>query len=248
MNAAFAGRGPAPAAVAAPTHVALIMDGNGRWARARGLPRAEGHRAGAEAAVRAVNACREFGVRYLTLFAFSTENWGRPAEEVGELLDLFRARLDAIDENMPPGVRLRFVGDRVPFDPSLRGLMEAVERRTGGGGDLLLSVAVNYGGRTEIVQAVRRLARRAANGELDPEEIDEAVFAGELSAGGVPDPDLVIRTAGEQRLSNFLLWQSAYAELVFLDRLWPDFDRAALVEAFEAFAARERRFGRVGAA
>ncbi len=236
-----------PSTALLPKHIAVIMDGNGRWAQARGLPRAAGHRAGVEAARRAVDGCLEHGIRYLTLFAFSTENWCRPQGEIGELLELFRTRLESLGDNIPSGVRVRFVGDRSSLDLRLRRLMEGTEERESGRERLLVSVALNYGGRSEIVEAARRLAQRAAKGEIDPARIDEQMFASELSAAGVPDPDLVVRTAGEQRLSNFLLWQSAYSELVFLDCFWPEFDQEFLAMALGLFAQRERRYGGVPA-
>ena len=228
-----------------PAHVALIMDGNGRWARERDLPRREGHRAGAEAARGAVEASLEFGIRYLTLFAFSTENWHRPAPEVHELLDLFRAWLRPSRSRLPERARIRFVGARGRFDDELQHSMARIEGREVEEERLLVSVALNYGGRREIVDAARGLAARAQAGELKPSDIDENVFMAELNTAGVPDPDLVVRTAGEKRLSNFLLWQSAYSELVFLDCYWPDFGRETLKLALDDFARRERRFGAV---
>lgn len=229
---------------AVPAHVAIIMDGNGRWAQARGMSRAAGHREGVKAARAAIEACLEFGIRYLTLFAFSTENWNRPAREIGDLWKLFRAQFDSVGTDIPEGVRVRFVGERDRLDAELRRLMRKAESRPAAEPErLLVSVAINYGGRHEITTAARRLAEKAASGELLPSDIDEATFAGELMAGGVPDPDLVIRTAGEQRISNFLLWQTAYAEFVSMECLWPEFDQAAMRTALATYAQRERRFG-----
>ena len=224
------------------------MDGNGRWARARGLPRSAGHRAGAEAAQRAVDACLAAGIPFTTFFALSTENWRRPPAEIGGILSLLRERLDRVWESAPDGVRIRFVGDRTRLDGGLRRRMREVEARTSGGDRMLVSVAVGYSGRSDILAAARALAGRAARGELSPDAIDEAMFAGQLETHGAPDPDLVIRTGGEFRLSNFLLWQSAYAEFLSLDCHWPDFDAPALERALDAYALRERRFGGTGPA
>jgi undecaprenyl diphosphate synthase len=230
----------------APRHVAIVMDGNGRWAARRGLPRLEGHRRGAEAVRRVVEACPDLGVRTLTLFAFSTENWRRPAAEVHGLMTLFRRylRRDAA-ELAEKGVRVRFIGDRAPLDQDIRALMAGLEAQTAHGEKLTVVIAVNYGGRADIVRAARRLAADVASGDRAVGDIDEASLAQALDTGGVPDPDLVIRTSGEQRVSNFLLWQAAYAEFVFAPEFWPDFDRAAFERALSAYGARERRFGAV---
>jgi undecaprenyl diphosphate synthase len=230
----------------APRHVAIVMDGNGRWAARRGLPRLEGHRQGAEAVRRVVEACPDLGVETLTLFAFSTENWRRPAGEIHGLMTLFRRylRRDAA-ELAEKGVRVRFIGDRGPLDADIRAMMESLEARTAHGERLTVVIAVNYGGRADIMRAARRLAEEAVRGERDPGTIDEAAIARALDTGDAPDPDLVIRTSGEQRISNFLLWQAAYAEFVFVPELWPDFDRAAFERALSAYGARERRFGAV---
>lgn len=227
-----------------PRHVAIVMDGNGRWAARRGLPRLEGHRRGAEAVRRVVEACPDLGVDTLTLFAFSTENWRRPSHEVQGLMTLFRRylRRDAA-ELAEKGVRLRFIGDRAPLDADIRSLMASVEAQTAGGERLTVIIAVNYGGRADIACAARRLAADVASGALAPEAIDEGALDRALSTAGAPDPDLVIRTSGEQRISNFLLWQAAYAEFVFAPELWPDFDRAAFERALSAYGARERRYG-----
>ena len=236
-----------------PVHVAIIMDGNGRWAQARSRPRHSGHREGVKAVRRIVEAAGERGLRYLTLFAFSSENWRRPAEEVGTLMSLFVEALQReIDDLHRNGVKLRFVGALEQLSPKLRERMRAAEELTARNEGLTLIVAVAYGGRWDIVHAARRLAGRVRDGDLDPEAIDESRFAGALSLAGVPDPDLLIRTGGEQRISNFLLWNLAYAELWFSDSYWPDFDAAALDRALAFYSARQRRYGctaeQVGAA
>jgi undecaprenyl diphosphate synthase len=232
-----------------PLHVGVIMDGNGRWAAARGLPRFEGHRRGVEALRRTVRAASELGVRYLTVYSFSSENWTRPAQEISELMSLLkifiRGDLKTLHES---GVKIRVVGQRDNLKPDIVALLEEAEQRTRDNDKLDLLVAFNYGARQEIVEAARALARDAAAGRLKPEDIDEALFASKLQTAGAPDPDLIIRTSGEMRLSNFLMWQAAYSELVFLPIYWPDFDRGALQSAIESFRARERRFGGVGAA
>jgi undecaprenyl diphosphate synthase len=231
-----------------PRHVAVIMDGNGRWAEQRRRPRTVGHRAGA----RAVNVCIDFclreGIQALTLFAFSSENWNRPREEVGALMRLFLNALDReVDELHRRGVRLRFIGERSQFSPVIRERMAAAEALTAGNAALELTIAASYGGRWDIAQAARRLAEQVAAGTLAPAEIDESRFARELSLAELPEPDLFIRTGGEQRISNFLLWQMAYTELWFTDTLWPDLSEDTLRAALADFAARERRFGLTGA-
>ena len=236
---------PATAAGPMPRHVAIIMDGNGRWAQRRGLPRPAGHQAGAEAVRRVVEESVRLGVRVLTLFAFSSENWRRPRHEVSLLMDLFfRALKRELPRLKANGVRLRIIGDRTAFSDRLQQRMGDAETATAGGDRLLLQVAANYGGRWDITQAARALARAVRARELDPEAIDEDRFAAALSFADAGDPDLLIRTGGEQRLSNFLLWQSAYTELCFTDTLWPDFDAAAYAQVLQAFAGRQRRFGR----
>jgi undecaprenyl diphosphate synthase len=237
---------PAPAPETGPRHVAIIMDGNGRWATRRGLSRLVGHKRGVEAVRRIVEASPDLGVEYLTIFAFSTENWKRSEEEVGGLMHLFRLyiRKEAAELDRQ-GVRVRFIGDREALDPELRKLMNGLEARTAENGRLNLTVALNYGGRDEIAAAARRLAEAAARGEIDPAEIDEDRFAGFLYTDGLPDPDLVIRTSGEMRVSNFLTWQSAYSEYVFVDECWPDFTPEVFAHALGAFGARECRFGAV---
>ncbi len=230
---------------AAPAHVAIIMDGNGRWARARGLPRTEGHRRGAQAARAAVTGAVELGISYLTLFGFSSENWRRPAAEIDDLMGLLRYYLRSeVDELHRQGARLRIVGDRRRFSDDIVRLIDEAERRTGSPEPRInLTVCLSYGARGEIVQAARALAEEVRAGRLAPEAIDEAVFARHLLTHGMPDPDLVIRTSGEKRLSNFLLWQSAYAELVFIDCLWPDFTKQDLEDAIREFHRRDRRYG-----
>lgn len=230
---------------ARPRHVAVIMDGNGRWAHSRGLDRTEGHRKGLEAARETVVACREAGIPYLTLFAFSTENWRRPDGEVAELLSLLDEGLRKhFDDFMAEGVRISFFGDLSPFPRTLRLAMDRLEKHTRGQGRISLQVALNYSGRWDIAEAVRRLADTGC----DMSDIGEDDLADRLATAGLPDPDLVIRTSGEQRLSNFMLWQAAYTELYFTDVLWPDFGREDLEGALAAYAGRERRFGGVDGA
>jgi undecaprenyl diphosphate synthase len=234
-----------PGAAEVPRHVAIIMDGNGRWAQGRMLPRIAGHRRGVEAVRATVTACGERGVRFLTLFAFSSENWRRPADEVSLLMQLFRAALqNEVDKLHRNGVRLRVVGDLSRFDAGLRQLIDEAERRTAGNRGLTLTIAANYGGRWDILQAASRLL--AEKPELAARGIAEEDFAPYLSMSYAPEPDLFIRTGGEQRVSNFLLWQLAYTELYFTDTLWPDFDARALDRAIESFRRRERRFGQTG--
>ena len=227
-----------------PAHVAIIMDGNGRWAKARGLPRIAGHRKGAEAVRRTVEAAIQLGIGTVTLFSFSSENWSRPDGEVADLMGLLRYYLRSeIAELHKQGVRLRVIGDRERLSPDINQLIDNGETTTVGNTALTLILALSYGARQEMVGTMRRLAQRVAEGDLRPEEIDEGLVTASLMTAGVPDPDLIIRTSGEQRLSNFLLWQSAYAELVFLDTLWPDFTHADLETAIREFNRRERRYG-----
>jgi undecaprenyl diphosphate synthase len=229
---------------AVPVHVAIIMDGNGRWASARHLPRVAGHRAGAQSVRRAIEAATQAGIPWLTLYAFSSENWRRPEAEVSDLTGLLRRYLrQELAELAREGVRLRVIGDRDRFSVEIREELAAAEARTAGNSRLNLTVALSYGGRDEIVAAARAAARAAQAGTLDPDALDSAAFAGLLSTADMPDPDLMIRTSGERRLSNFLLWQLAYAELVFLDVLWPDFGPAHFAAALAEFAGRQRRFG-----
>jgi len=227
-----------------PRHVAIIMDGNGRWATKRGLPRVAGHRAGAEAVRKTLRAAVKSGVEVLTLYAFSSENWRRSEEEVSDLKGLLGYYLEReLDELDREGVKLRLIGDHTAFGPHLVERLERAVEQTVHNGRLTLVVALNYGARSEIVAAARRLALQAADGKIDPASIDEASFGAELMTRDLPELDLLIRTSGEKRLSNFLLWQSAYAELLFVDTLWPDFDEAAFDAALEEFAGRQRRFG-----
>ncbi len=241
------GQEPQPL-IRTPLHVGVIMDGNGRWAASRGLPRFEGHRRGVEALRRTVRAATDLGVRYLTVYSFSSENWTRPAQEISELMGLLKyfIRNDLITLQQS-GVRIRVIGERDNLKPDIVALLEEAEARTRDNDKLDLIVAFNYGARQEIVEAARALAREAAAGRLRPEAIDEALFASRLQTAEAPDPDLIIRTSGEMRLSNFLMWQAAYSELVFLPIYWPDFDRQAFQSAIDSFRARERRFGGVGA-
>jgi undecaprenyl diphosphate synthase len=228
----------------APRHVAIIMDGNGRWAKQRGLPRVAGHKAGAEAVRRAMQAAVDNGVEVLTLYAFSSENWRRSTEEIADLTGLMRFYLERELATLhKEGVKLRLIGDYSAFGPDLVARLERAIEHTGGNRRLTLVVALNYGSRTEIAGAARALAVKAAAGEIEPDAIDETAIEAELQTHGLPHLDLLIRTSGEVRLSNFLLWQAAYAELMFVDTLWPDFSEQDFAEALERFAARERRFG-----
>jgi undecaprenyl diphosphate synthase len=229
---------------ACPKHVAIIMDGNGRWAASRRLPKIAGHREGASAVRRTITAAIESGVAWLTIYAFSSENWRRPAGEVLDLTGLLRHYLrNEIAELKANGVRLRIIGDRARFDPDIQSDLVAAEEDTAANHRLNLTVALSYGARAEIAAAARAAAEAAVAGRLDPAQLDETAFAGFLTTAGMPDPDLIIRTSGEQRLSNFLLWQGAYAELVFLDVLWPDFGPDHFGAALAEYARRERRFG-----
>jgi undecaprenyl diphosphate synthase len=235
---------PGTPAIAVPRHVAIIMDGNGRWAAARGLPRVEGHRRGVEAVRRTVRAAADIGIQYLTIFSFSAENWTRPPSEIGELMALLRRFIrNDLAELHRAGVRVRVIGEREGLTPDIARLLSEAEELTRENDGLTLVVAFNYGARQEIVRAARRLAEEVAAGTMTAGDIDLDRFARLLHAPDVPDPDLIIRTSGEQRLSNFLLWQSAYSELVFVPTHWPDFDRAALESAIHEYRQRERRFG-----
>ena len=228
----------------APRHVAIIMDGNGRWAKQRGLPRVAGHRAGAEAVRRALQAAADLGVEVLTIYAFSSENWRRSEEEISDLTALMRFYLEHELRTLEKErVRLKLIGDYSAFGPALVERLERAIERTAGNTRLTLVIALNYGSRAEIAAAARKLAAKVAAGEIRVGEIDEEAVGAELQTSGLPELDLLIRTSGEMRLSNFLLWQAAYAELLFLDLLWPDFDEQAFAQAVETFAARERRFG-----
>ena len=231
-----------------PRHLAVIMDGNGRWAQQRHRPRAIGHRAGARAVNLCIDFCLDKGIGALTLFAFSSENWGRPAEEIGALMKLFVNALDReVGELHRRGVRVRFIGERGRFSDAIRARMDEAEARTAGHARLALNIAASYGGRQDIVAAARSLAADVAAGRLAPADIDEALFDGRTALAGLPPPDLFIRTAGDHRISNFLLWELAYTELWFTETLWPALDAATLQRALDDFAGRERRFGLTGA-
>lgn len=238
---------PGAQAAQVPRHIAIVMDGNGRWAKARHRPRSFGHDAGRKAVREVIEGCLREGVEALTLFAFSSENWQRPKDEVGALMALFLRALDKeVDELHTQGVRLRFIGALEGFGNDLRERMQASMARTSGNRKLQLNIAVNYGGRWDVVQAARQAAAAVARGELRIEEIDEKHLGQWICLAELPPLDLFIRTGGECRISNFLLWQVAYAELYFTDTLWPDFDQACLRRAIEDFARRERRYGRTG--
>ncbi|MEZ5751662.1 MAG: polyprenyl diphosphate synthase [Paracoccaceae bacterium] len=230
----------------APKHVAIIMDGNGRWAKSKGWPRLVGHRKGAERAKEIVRAAPDLGIEWLTIYAFSTENWKRSTEEVLGLMGLFSRYIQREAEEVSmEGVRMRFIGNREVLDDKLRNLMNWIEERTAHNSRLNLTVAINYGGRDEMMRAVRAVAARARAGTLDPEAVTEADFVAGLDTHDLPDPDLVIRTSGEARVSNFLLWQAAYAEYEFSPVLWPDFSAEVLAEIIGRYGNRERRFGGV---
>ena len=231
---------------ALPQHLGIIMDGNGRWAKKRGLPRSAGHTAGANNFRTITRYCSRIGIPYLTVYAFSTENWRRPAEEVGALMRLFKQYLEeALRDFMDENIRVIFIGDTSAFSPELRELIARVERKSSGKTGMVLNIAMNYGGRAELVHAMRLLAEDVQAGRLSPEAIDEDAISARLYTAGQPDPDLVIRPSGEHRTSNFLLWQSAYAEYVVMDILWPDFKTSDLDRALLEYASRNRRFGGV---
>ncbi len=225
-------------------HLAIIMDGNGRWAKARHLPRVAGHRAGVEAVRRVVEAAPDLGIEVLTLYAFSSENWKRPADEVADLMGLLRHYIRSeINELHRNGVRLDFIGDYSVLKPDIVAMLEAARSLTAGNTRMTLIIALNYGGQDEMLRAVRAIAEDARAGRIDPAAIGAETLAAKLDTAGLPAPDLILRTSGEMRLSNFLLWQSAYAEFICTETLWPDFDAAALAAAVAEFATRERRFG-----
>jgi len=233
-----------PTAFDMPRHVAIIMDGNGRWAAARGLPRAEGHRRGVEALRRTIRTAGEMGIKIVTIFSFSAENWSRPASEVGELMGLLRRFVrNDLAELHKSNVRVRVIGERTGLEPDIGRLLVEAEELTKNNDGLILVVAFNYGARQEIVRAAKRVAEAVKQGELGLSDIDMDLLGRFLDAPDIPDPDLIIRTSGEKRLSNFLLWQAAYSELVFVPTYWPDFDRATLVSAIREYQQRERRFG-----
>jgi undecaprenyl diphosphate synthase len=239
--------GESTAAAGMPRHVAIIMDGNGRWAQQRRRPRAMGHRAGAETVRRIVDACGRRGISVLTLFAFSSENWRRPKTEVSMLMDLFMRTLEKEVRRLHRHkVQLRFIGDLSAFSDALQERMRSAVELTAGNQGMILQIAVNYGGRWDIAQALRKLAVRVSNGELEAGSLDIGQIESELSTAGLPEPDLFIRTGGERRISNFLLWQLAYTELYFTEVLWPDFSVEEFDRALEWFAGRQRRFGRTG--
>lgn len=229
-----------------PEHVAIILDGNGRWARKRGMPRTYGHKVGAENVETICREAWDIGIKYLTVYAFSTENWSRPEEEVGTLMKLFGSYIKSTFKTAPKNnMRVRFIGDLGGFTPKLRESMNELEEFTSSLTGLSLQICVNYGSRDEIMRAVRDIAKEVKNGAIDPSDIDEDLISGHLDTRDIPDPDLLIRTSGEQRLSNYLLWQMAYTEFYFTEVAWPDFDRAELIKACEAYAGRDRRYGRV---
>ena len=231
-----------------PSHVAIIMDGNGRWAKSRGLPRTMGHKAGVNALRETVRNAADFGISYLTLYAFSSENWSRPASEVSDLMGLLKLfiRRD-LAELHQANVKVKIIGEREGLPSDIRRLLDDSEKLTKDNNKLTLVIAFNYGSRDEIVRAAKKICRDVLSGALEADAIDGAVFAERLDTAGIPDPELLIRTSGELRLSNFLLWQTAYTEFVFLPCLWPDFDRGQFAEAIETFAKRQRRFGGVEA-
>lgn len=230
-----------------PRHIGVIMDGNGRWAKERGLSRSEGHRAGVEAVRRIVKLSIEYRVECLTLFSFSAENWRRPPDEIKFIFGLLRRFVASdLDRLIEQNVKVRIIGVREGLDNGLLGIIDEVERRTASNDGLELLIAFNYGAKVEIARAARAIARKVAAGELTPDAIDETLIEEHLDTSGIPDPDLILRTSGEMRLSNFLLWQSAYAELVFLDENWPDFDEGVFLKALKSYSARDRRFGGVG--
>jgi len=227
-------------------HVAIIMDGNGRWAKARGRPRLFGHHAGAKRVREIVEACPDFGIKYLTIFAFSTENWKRTQTEVAGLMSLFRRYITKEARALrDEGVRVRFIGDRIRLDKKLVSLMDELEGMTSHNDRVHLTIALNYGSRDEVARAIKRMAHDVAEGQLDPESVDEGTLTTYLDTHVLPDPDLVVRTSGEARISNFLLWQSAYAEYEFLETHWPDFTRDVFAEVVHKYGKRERRFGAV---
>ncbi|PMP64957.1 MAG: isoprenyl transferase [Thermodesulfobacterium geofontis] len=229
-----------------PKHVAIIMDGNGRWAKSKGLPRAYGHKVGAEVAKKIIYKTRELGIPYLTLFAFSKENWFRPPEEISTLLELLKIYLDAeLEEMKKQGIRFKVIGDKADFPKDLQEKLEFIEKTTQENEKMVLCMALSYGGKNEIIKAVKKLAEEIKEGKISPEEIDEGLFRKFLDTKDIPDPDLLIRTSGEMRISNFLLFQLAYTELYFTPIYWPDFDEKEYLKALYSYQQRERRFGRI---
>lgn len=226
-------------------HIAVIMDGNGRWATKRGLPRTAGHKKGAEVVVQIAKAAKEFGVKYLTLYAFSTENWKRSPEEIGALMQLLRQYLDKNFKELEQNdVKIRFIGERYMLDADIVEKMERLEQKTAENKSLVLQIALSYGSRQEILNTAKKIAERVKNGDMQLQDIDEQTFSAMLYTGGVPDPDLLIRTSGEQRISNYLLWQIAYSELFFTKTLWPDFAKEEFKSIIENYQTRERRYGK----
>ncbi len=230
-----------------PAHIAIIMDGNGRWAKAQGLPRTAGHKKGAESLRRVMDACRSAGIRYLTVYAFSSENWKRPADEINDLMQLLqhylRQEMQTLHEN---NVRLRFIGDLSQLDSTIREQVDDAVQQTAKNSAFNLTIALSYGGRQEILRAIQKLVADVESGKRKAKDLSEQVFTEALDTAGLPEPDLLIRTGGEQRISNFLLWQSAYTEFYFTDALWPDFDAKHFTQALEDYATRERRYGNTG--
>lgn len=227
-----------------PRHLGIIMDGNGRWAKQRGLPRSAGHAAGAEVFKKMVLYCNRIGIQYLTIYAFSTENWKRPQNEILTLISLFKKYLkDALTNFLSENIKVRFLGDTSVFDPQLKELIDDIKKTSAGKTGMVLNVALNYGGRAEIVRAAELLAEDVKAGRIQPEDINEKMFTSKLYTTGQPDPDLIIRPSGERRISNFLLWQSAYTEYLVMDILWPDFTTKDLDRALDDYATRNRRFG-----
>ncbi len=237
---------PSQAPSVLPVHVGIIMDGNGRWAKKRGLPRKAGHREGAQTFRKITRYCSEIGIKYLTVYAFSTENWKRPEDEVGALMGLFKSYLEeALSDFKDDDIVVRFIGDKSGFSPELRALMEENEQSSKDRDGMVLNIAMNYGSRDEIVRAVRNICADVKSGRVEQSAIDEALVSDYLYTAGQPDPDLIIRPSGEYRISNFLLWQSAYTEFVIMNKLWPDFQKADLDEALRIYAQRNRRYGGV---
>lgn len=228
-----------------PVHIGFIMDGNGRWAQKRGLPRKFGHREGASAFRKIARYCKKIGIRYATFYAFSTENWSRPKDEIDELMKLFGEYIDEVSDYAEENTRLIFLGDKSAFGKEMADKMSELERESRDFNDMTILLAMNYGGRDDIVHAARRIAAMVENKEIKHSDVDESLISGLLYTGGIPDADLIIRPSGEKRLSNFLIWQSAYAEFYFTDVLWPDFTPKELDKALEDFASRKRRFGGV---
>ncbi len=229
-----------------PTHIGIIMDGNGRWAKKRGLPRKAGHTAGAKTFRKITRYCSDIGIKYLTVYAFSTENWKRPEDEVSSLMKLFKSYLEeALEEFKDDSIVVRFIGDKSPFSDELRTLMIENEESSKDRDGMVLNIAMNYGSRDEIVRAVKNISSKVVNGEIKPEEIDEKLISDNLYTSGQPDPDLIIRPSGEYRISNFMLWQAAYTEFVIMNKLWPDFDKSDVDEAIKIYSGRNRRYGGV---